>query len=127
MPTGIPEQVKSFIRRHLNSIEQLEIFLLLRSSRNRSWTATEISNETRSVRTSAAKRLEDLTERGLLQTIQGREPGFKYGPRTAELDLAAHDLVAAYALYRFSVMDLNVAQPPDATSASRQWLLPRGG
>lgn len=63
----ISEAVRDFLCDHINSVEQLEILLLLRDSPDRSWTAAEISRLLFTTEASVRARLLHLREHGLAE------------------------------------------------------------
>jgi hypothetical protein len=98
----ISDAVRRLIAAHIDSIEQLEVLLLLRERRERCWTIDQVNDRIRSSASSVRTRLADLEGRGLVT----REPaGFRY--RTApDHDDAVRELAWAYAERRYSVIDL---------------------
>jgi hypothetical protein len=64
---GIPDRVAQFIARHIDSVEQLEVLLLLRGDPGRAWTADELGATLRSVPDSVLLRLRDLHAHGLVE------------------------------------------------------------
>jgi hypothetical protein len=64
--TALSQRVQRFLMTHIDSIEKLEVLLLLRSRTERQWAASEVALELRITEPSAAARLEDLASRGLL-------------------------------------------------------------
>jgi hypothetical protein len=58
---------------HIDSIEKLEVLLLLRNRTDREWTASAVALELRITEASAAARLVDLATSGLLVRT-GEEP-----------------------------------------------------
>ena len=109
----LPEEVRRLISEHINSVEQLEILLLLRLRADVSWTASQVSEELRSSELSTAARLADLARRGFV--TQGTETGggqsYRYDPTTEELRYAVDLLAKAYAELRFTVMELIFSKP----------------
>jgi hypothetical protein len=89
----VPDDVRSFIRAHINSVAQLEALLLLRREHDRAWDAS-----------SAAKRLyvSDGVARDILAQLHSSslltfEKGlYRYQPATAELSAMAERLAETY-------------------------------
>ncbi|HMN68196.1 MAG TPA: hypothetical protein PKC28_06620 [Bdellovibrionales bacterium] len=72
MPTsGIPEDIKQFIFAHIDSVEQLEVLMLLRQDLTKSYTPTEVANEMRTSPASATLRLNTLTNQGFVEMNDG--------------------------------------------------------
>lgn len=112
---GIPDEVRAFIAEHIDSVEQVEVLLLLRRSGDREWTADAVSDELRTNPGSAAERLADLTARRLIAPAGGapERPGYRYAPGTPALDQAVRGLDQAYAERRVSVINLIFSKPID--------------
>jgi hypothetical protein len=98
----IAEPVRQLIARHIVSIEQLEILLLLREHRARSWTPAQVNDRLQSSLASVTARLVDLAGRGLLQRESDQ---FRYDA-AAELEVVVSALARDYRDRRYSVIDL---------------------
>jgi hypothetical protein len=101
--------VRQLIAQHIDSIEQLEVLLLLRNQRERSWTVDAIIDQMRSSANSVQTRLRGLVQHGLVEHQDG---AYRYATG-ADLDSAVGDLASAYAEQRFSVIDLIFSKPGD--------------
>ena len=111
-PPEISVTVQQFVLRHIDSIEQLEVLLLLRGHPGRAFSADEVSREIRTAPASAARRLASLSASGLL--AEDRAAGsFRYAPRSGDLDAAAGELAEAYAVRRIAVTTLIYSRPLD--------------
>ena len=66
MESDLPSHVRAFIGRHVASLEELEVLLLLFEQRERDWSAAEINEQLRSQESSIAKWLEALVASGLV-------------------------------------------------------------
>jgi hypothetical protein len=109
----IPESVRKLIAEHIDSIEQLEVLLLLREHRGRTWTVAELSEHIRSSLTSVRGRLDGLVRRGL---VEERSPNYQYAA-AGELDAAVAELGRTYLERRFTVIDLIFSKPNDKLRA----------
>jgi hypothetical protein len=98
----IADAVRQLIARHIVSIEQLEIFLLLREHRARSWTPAQVNDRLQSSLVSVTARLIDLAGRGLLHRESDQ---FRYDA-SAELEAVVAALDRDYRERRYSVIDL---------------------
>lgn len=109
--------VERFVRLHIDSVEQLEILVLLRLHRERAFTAAELAAEMRTSEGSARTRLEALAAHGLLvqATSTGGADGtsFQYAPTDAELDARVAAVATAYVTRRYAVIDAIFAKPTD--------------
>lgn len=112
----IPADVRRLIHDRFNSVEQLEVFLLLREQSEREWNAVEVSRELRIQPESAATRLADLHAGGLLVRGTGGDANalpYRYRPADSSLERTADGLAKAYKERRYTVIDLIFARPTD--------------
>lgn len=93
----ISDAVREFLCDNINSVEQLEILLLLRDSQEKSWSAAEISRLLFTSEISVAARLRDLANKNLVE-IQGEDHGtqFQYHFKDGMTDLTIWSLEHAY-------------------------------
>jgi predicted transcriptional regulator len=104
----IAPKVKRFIDANISSVEQLELLLLLRRTKPRTWTAQSASLELRTSPQSVATRVSELAARGLV-TIDGGE--FAYGA-SSSADGTVGELERVYATYRTRVITMIFDKPP---------------
>lgn len=109
----LPDEVRRLIAENIDSVEQLEILLLLLQHPDRSWNAETVARELRISPMSAGERLEDLTHDGLVARADGNEAGYRYGPESPALDEAVRGLAAAYPVRRVTVINLIFSKPVD--------------
>lgn len=107
----LPADVTNFIDVHINSVEQLEILLLLRSAPAVDWSARRVSDALRTNELSAAGRLADLATRGILVATGETPILYRYAPASHGLDKTVAALAAAYVDFRFRVIDAILAKP----------------
>src|ERR1051326_5760778 len=62
----IPSDVKQFIAKHISSVDQLEVLLLLRDHPEREWSAQDVGRQLHMSYASALLRLANLRSRGLV-------------------------------------------------------------
>jgi hypothetical protein len=105
----ISERVKSLIAQHIESVEQLEVLLLLRQHHQRDWTGEQVNDLIKSSVGSVQQRLADLEGRGLVR-LQGE--AFRYDPSNVH-DGAVEELASIYTERRFTVIELIFAKPTD--------------
>ncbi|AKQ69374.1 hypothetical protein A176_006286 [Myxococcus hansupus] len=110
---GIPPRVQRFISTHIDSLEKLEVLLLLRARADREWTASAVSLELRITDTSATSRLEDLTQRRMLVSDGGSPPSYRYSPASSEDVQAVTELAAVYSVKRVSIISFIFSRPLD--------------
>jgi predicted ArsR family transcriptional regulator len=96
---------------HIDSIEKLEVLLLLRNRTERQWTASEAALELRITEASAAARLADLASSGLL--VSTRETPEAYRPAHSEDVRSISELATTYAERRVSVITFIFSRPQE--------------
>lgn len=109
---AIPPRVQRFIATHIDSIEKLEVLLLLRTRADRDWSARDVSQELRITEFSAVARLDDLTARRLLVKAAG-STSYRYHPASTEDQLDVGELQATYSSHRVSVISFIFSKPLD--------------
>jgi DNA-binding MarR family transcriptional regulator len=117
IPPNIAPHVSRLLAEHIDSVEQLEILLLLRGAPERAWSATEVADALYTHPDSAGRRLDALGTSGLLARNAGDERRWCYRPRTEKLDAAVSDLAATYAERRVAVITLIASRPMDNVRA----------
>lgn len=110
---AISQEVKDFIAAHINSVEQLEVLLLLRIHADQEWSADTLAKELRIDASWAATRLADLSTRGLLAVRETSESLYLFNPKTPELRRIVGDLALTYTERRVAVINLIYSKPLD--------------
>lgn len=110
---GIPEIVRAFIARHIESAELLETLLLVHSDPGREWGPEEVARSIYTVPASATRRLEQLVQMGLAASNDAPNPRYRFAPDTPELSAEVDALADAYRKQRVAVINLIYSQPPD--------------
>ena len=105
-PNGVSKAVQEFIFEYIDSIDQLEVLLLMRATRERSWTAKEISDAMRTSLEAATHRLSALVAIGLLTEQDANPPTYRYSPLTVEMDGTVEELAETYKVHRHSIYGL---------------------
>ena len=106
---GLPEDVHRFLYHNIDSVEQLEVLLLLRQGPERGWTAEEIARLLYSHPSSILHRLSSLAGRGLLREV---EPAcYQYAPRSTELHETVRRVAEIYRERRVAVITLIASKP----------------
>jgi hypothetical protein len=107
--TPLPDDVRQFVHQNIESVEQLEVLLLLWRTPERGWTSDEVATAVYSHPSSVVRRLAMLLGQGLLRE---REPGcYQYAPRTAELHATVTHLDHVYRERRVAVITLIASKP----------------
>lgn len=100
---------------HIDSIEKLEVLLLLRNRAERPWTASEVALELRITEASASARLADLAASGLLVSTEAAPAalGYRYSPILSDDVRDISELATAYAERRVSVITFIFTRPQE--------------
>ncbi len=108
----LDQNIEKFIHACINSVEQLEILLLLRSRKELD--AETITQELRTTSSSVEKRLSDLMRKNLviLREQDGKQT-YVYDPPSLYTD-TMDQLASLYSSHRVSVINLIFSKPPDA-------------
>lgn len=105
--------MRRLIADSIDSVEELEILLLLLQNPERTWTAESAARELRISPLSAGDRLEELTREALLARVKGGEEAYRYAPGSPALDEAVRGLATAYTERRVTVINLIFSKPVD--------------
>jgi hypothetical protein len=114
----LPDDLNTFVLDHVDSIEQLEVLLLLWQRRERGWTASEVSQELRSAPESVAQRLKGLQNKKLLVVLADQAPSaeavYFFQPESEKAQALVERLSEMYKTRRFSVINLILSRPSDS-------------
>lgn len=106
MASTLSENLERFIRERLPSTEQLDIVLLLRAERDRSWTAPEVSHHLGTPPESTAMRLFLLASNGVVAFDgSGGIPRYRH-TSNAESDALIAELATAFEATPTAVYDI---------------------
>jgi DNA-binding transcriptional ArsR family regulator len=108
---GSTDAVLSFVDRHIESLEQLEILLLL-AAQDRSWSAAEIFQQIQSSQASVEQRLGSLTAAGLLARDENGR--FRFTPKDDDTRKLVKDLADAYKSRRVRIIEAIYTRKTDA-------------
>lgn len=106
----LPGDVDTFLRKHVDSIEGLELLLLLHFEPDTTWTAPQCSDRLGIPRAICQRQLDFLTVSGLIAAEGG---GLRYRPRTAELRQQVQRLVEVYGVRRIEVVNSIIGRSLD--------------
>jgi len=95
-PGALPPELRAFLHSCIDSIEQIEILLLLQRS-NRAWIARAVGAELALIGPAARSHLEMLAARGLLQIAIDKDVSYRYAPKSADLRRYGDQLALHYA------------------------------
>jgi hypothetical protein len=92
--------VRRFLERRIDDVEQLEIVLLLQQHAERWWAAADVAPALRLVERRAAKQLEILGGRHLLDVRLSDDVRYRFSPATPELEAAVKQVADSYREHR---------------------------
>jgi hypothetical protein len=98
----IPESVQALLRERIQSIEELEILLLLFSQPTRFWSEADIARELRTSSQLVGAGVRALIEGGLARKTDKNL--FAFGPADAETDRVVRELTQVYNERRVDVL-----------------------
>jgi hypothetical protein len=104
----IPEDVRDFVIKHIDSIAHLEALLLLRGNPDEYWTAGSAAKRLYISEEDTANVLARLSSDGFLAA---NEQGFSYGCKDTELEQMVARLEKLYARHLIPVTNLIHAKP----------------
>jgi hypothetical protein len=110
MSDGIPTRVRNFVLAHIDSIESLEVLLMLAAQPSSAFTTVEVSDHLRTAPSSAANRLTRLRDHKLVDVLPGDRYRLRSDPEATE---TLRQVAAAYRDWRVSVVTLIYSRPSD--------------
>lgn len=108
----LPQHVLNFVRDYIESVEQLEILLLLFHRQDRGWTEEEVAKELRCSQLSAGKRLAQFAQKHILIFDQSLK-SYRYSSAEETITTPISALAAAYQVRRVAIIDLIFSKPID--------------
>lgn len=116
MTSAIPEDVQRFVLQCIDSVEQLEVLLLLHGAPAVEWSPEAVAGALYSHPASIARRLATLSAHKLLSAT---EPPllYRYQPKTPELDATVTRLADTYRQRRVAVIALIASKPMENVRA----------
>lgn len=112
----ITPDIERFIYDNINSIEQLEILLLLASTPHQEWSAAEAAQKLYRQPDSVARCLEDLLKPGIFSVRQESPPLYRYAANPRQ-DTLVQGLDKAYQIRKDAVIQLIFTRPSDSLRA----------
>lgn len=109
--SDLSQETSRFIDRYVDSVELLEILLLLQRERERSWTAAQVASELRIGPASADRDLARLVAGNLASVRVGQDLYYRFDPRPTHLAKAADDLAAEYGENRLAIINRVLERP----------------
>ncbi len=110
---NIPRAVREFVLDHIDSVELLEVLLLLRKYPAEQWTVQRISDELRTNPSSVENRVSVLVAKNLLVHVSAtdKEALYQYMPSDNDLISLIDDVARCYAEKRVSFIELIFSRP----------------
>jgi hypothetical protein len=105
MTEAFPQEVQRFLIDSIDSVEQLEILLLLRGDPARAWSVEAVGQAVYTSPRAAHQRLEGLRSRNLL-AVSGNPAQYRYQPNPPEKDAVIARLADVYRERRVTVISL---------------------
>ena len=102
----LPYSLKKFIFECIDSVEQLEILLMLSADRTKAWSPESLNLELRSNVNSVKKRLSRLRALGLIKSKSNSPEEYYFSPETPELEQSVAELSEVYATKKHRVLEM---------------------
>jgi DNA-binding MarR family transcriptional regulator len=113
---ALPDDVARFLGDHIDSVEQLEILLLLHRAGDSAWTPEMVAAALYTQPTSAARRLASLCDHGLLERV-GEPPAYRYVAVNPERGELISTLADTYRERRVAVVTAIATNPVENVRA----------
>ena len=104
----IPEDLRDFVLRHIDSIAQLEALLLLRRNPSDAWTADVAAKRLYITETEATNALDQLCADGLLTCADG---SYRFDPQSDEQRQMVEQLADSYRRHLIPITNLIHGKP----------------
>ncbi|HEX2449554.1 MAG TPA: hypothetical protein VHJ69_00355 [Gemmatimonadales bacterium] len=113
---ALPDDVIRFLNDHIDSVEQLEVLLLLHRAADADWTAEMVAAALYTQPASAARRLEALHTDGLIERAPGRE-AYRFVVDPAHRDELISAVADTYRERRVAVVTAIASKPMENVRA----------
>lgn len=100
----IPKAVRDFVFEYIDSVEQLEILLLLESDSDKTWTASELNSQLRSNLNSVEKRLSLLLSQNLVN--KSEEDHYSISLQSKDTLETIRSLADFYRGHRYRILEM---------------------
>lgn len=110
----LSDNLQAFLRTYIDSVEQLEVLLLLRAS-GRPWTVGEITRELATSAVSAASRLDSLAASQLVvRSGVGEHTTYEYRPVDEQVRRSVDELAETYPRRRVAIVTFIFTAPDES-------------
>ena len=114
---ALPDDVIRFLDEHIDSVEQLEVLLLLHRAGDSAWTAEMVAAALYTQPASAARRLASLCDHGLLDEVAGHPAAYRYVADAADQGELISTLADTYRERRVAVVTAIASKPMENVRA----------
>lgn len=102
----VPAHVTQFVFEHIDSVELLEVLILMRNLPEKAWSSEQLSNELRSTQKSVSSRLTTLRDKGFIVESPENKGTYFYKPEIAEQIPTIDALAEIYKIKRHKIYEL---------------------
>lgn len=113
---ALPDDVARFLSDHIDSVEQLEVLLLLHRAGRSAWTPEMVAAALYTQPASAARRLASLCDHGLLEQ-EGETPAYRYVAKNPERGELISTVADTYRERRVAVVTAIATNPMENVRA----------
>ncbi|MFN8390375.1 MAG: hypothetical protein U0136_08810 [Bdellovibrionota bacterium] len=106
--SGLPKELHELVLRFVDSLEELEILLLLRGADNQAWSVRAVNERIRSTEVSVEQRLEKLSASGFVSKSGN---AYRFAPQSKDLERAAELLAEGYRERRLKIIEAIFSKP----------------
>jgi hypothetical protein len=114
---ALPDDVSRFLSQHIDSVEQLEVLLLLHRAAESAWTPDMVAAALYTQPASAARRLSALCDHGLLEQVGENPPAYRYIAESREQGELISTLADTYRERRVAVVTAIATNPMENVRA----------
>lgn len=111
MANTLSIEVEQFLLKYIESVEQLEVLLLLNAHPDRPWTIQEVNDQIKSSEESVSKRLQTLAHQGLITALNADKTVFQIQTAKPEINQTVSALDACYKERRLKVLECVFSKP----------------
>jgi DNA-binding IclR family transcriptional regulator len=107
----IPEDIERFILEKIDSVAEMEALILLRSDAEALWSVVSLAKRLYIAEEQTAKILDHLCAEGLLTTSSDEHPGYRYQPKSLELQNSVDRVAEIYTKHLVPISNLIHSKP----------------